>query len=233
MTVAGKPDVSRAARPAGVTRPGRPGRPSRAAAAQRRAGAGMTAPFLALFAVFFVAPLVYSIWLSLNGRRHRPVRRPAQLPLGHQQRRVLGRRAADDLLRGHPGDRDDRASHRAGPVPGQRVLQRPEVLRAGVLPALCRARRDRRDHVGLPARTRPQRRAEHPARARPGQRPDQSAGLPAGAVRDHADRHLGVRRVQHDDPADQPDQRAHGRSSRRPGSTAARNWRSRCGSSSR
>jgi multiple sugar transport system permease protein len=42
--------------------PGRP-RPPRA---QRRAAAGLTAPFLALFAVFFVAPLIYSVVLSLK-----------------------------------------------------------------------------------------------------------------------------------------------------------------------
>ncbi len=59
--------------PGGPARPGGPpeavahaAKPSQAAAAQRRAGAGMTAPFLVLFAVFFVAPLVYSIWLSLK-----------------------------------------------------------------------------------------------------------------------------------------------------------------------
>jgi multiple sugar transport system permease protein len=44
------------------TRPGRP-RPDRV---QRRAAVGMTAPFLALFAVFFVAPLIYSLVLSLK-----------------------------------------------------------------------------------------------------------------------------------------------------------------------
>lgn len=67
--VAGQPDVSRAARPAREARPGRGSRsdrPGRAAAAQRHAGAGMTVPFLALFAVFFVAPLVYSVVLSLK-----------------------------------------------------------------------------------------------------------------------------------------------------------------------
>jgi len=65
VTVAGKPDVSRAARPVREARPGRPGRAA-AGRAQRRAGAGMTVPFLALFAVFFVAPLVYSVVLSLK-----------------------------------------------------------------------------------------------------------------------------------------------------------------------
>ena len=33
---------------------------------QGRAGLGMTAPFLAVFAMFFVAPLVYSVFLSLR-----------------------------------------------------------------------------------------------------------------------------------------------------------------------
>ena len=114
-----------------------------------------------------------------EGRRHRPVRRAAQLPHGHQQRRVLERRAAHALLRRHPGHRHDRAGHRAGPVPGQPVLPGPEVLRSGLLPALRRARGDRGDHVGVPARTRPQQRAQHPPRARPGRGADRSAGLPA------------------------------------------------------
>jgi multiple sugar transport system permease protein len=48
-----------------ATRRPRSGRP-RPPAAQRRAAAGMTAPFLALFAVFFVAPLIYSLVLSLK-----------------------------------------------------------------------------------------------------------------------------------------------------------------------
>ena len=48
-----------------ATRRSRSGRP-RPPAAQRRAAAGMTAPFLALFAVFFVAPLIYSLVLSLK-----------------------------------------------------------------------------------------------------------------------------------------------------------------------
>jgi multiple sugar transport system permease protein len=48
-----------------ATRRTRSGRP-RPPAAQRRAAAGMTAPFLALFAVFFVAPLIYSLVLSLK-----------------------------------------------------------------------------------------------------------------------------------------------------------------------
>jgi multiple sugar transport system permease protein len=37
-----------------------------AAAAQRRAAAGMTVPFLVLFAVFFAGPLIYSVVLSLR-----------------------------------------------------------------------------------------------------------------------------------------------------------------------
>jgi multiple sugar transport system permease protein len=48
-----------------ATRRSRPGRP-RPSGAQRRAAAGMAAPFLALFAVFFVAPLIYSLVLSLK-----------------------------------------------------------------------------------------------------------------------------------------------------------------------
>jgi multiple sugar transport system permease protein len=46
----------------GRTGPGRPRPP----AGQRRAAAGMTAPFLILFAVFFVGPLIYSLVLSLK-----------------------------------------------------------------------------------------------------------------------------------------------------------------------
>jgi len=38
----------------------------RAPRAQRQAGTGMVAPFLALFAVFFVGPLIYSLVLSLR-----------------------------------------------------------------------------------------------------------------------------------------------------------------------
>ena len=40
--------------------------PARPPRAQRRAAAGMTAPFLVLFAVFFVGPLIYSLVLSLK-----------------------------------------------------------------------------------------------------------------------------------------------------------------------
>ena len=52
--------------------PGRTGGPPRRDAtdrtrrAQQRAAAGMVAPFLILFAVFFIAPLVYSVVLSLR-----------------------------------------------------------------------------------------------------------------------------------------------------------------------
>jgi multiple sugar transport system permease protein len=51
----------------GTLAPRRPPRPQRQLRAkQGRAGLGMTAPFLALFAMFFVAPLIYSIVLSLR-----------------------------------------------------------------------------------------------------------------------------------------------------------------------
>jgi multiple sugar transport system permease protein len=48
-----------------ATRRTRSGRP-RPPAAQRRAAVSLTAPFLVLFAVFFVAPLIYSLVLSLK-----------------------------------------------------------------------------------------------------------------------------------------------------------------------
>lgn len=51
----------------GTLAPRRPPRPQRQLRVkQGRAGLGMTAPFLALFAMFFVAPLIYSIVLSLR-----------------------------------------------------------------------------------------------------------------------------------------------------------------------
>ncbi len=62
MTVTRKPDTSRLARPVREARPGQ----AAAGRAQRRAGIGMTLPFLVLFAAFFVAPLIYSIVLSLR-----------------------------------------------------------------------------------------------------------------------------------------------------------------------
>ncbi len=67
----------------------------------------MTAPFLALFAVFFVAPLIYSVVLSLKAGgtgqfagllNYRFVLSDSQYWGGVRRR----------LLRGHPGDRDDR-----------------------------------------------------------------------------------------------------------------------------
>jgi multiple sugar transport system permease protein len=62
MTATLRQGAGRAGDAARRTSPGRP-RPPRA---QRRAAAGMTAPFLVLFAVFFVGPLIYSLVLSLK-----------------------------------------------------------------------------------------------------------------------------------------------------------------------
>ena len=62
MTATLRAGAGRAGDAARRTSPGRP-RPPRA---QRRAAAGMTAPFLVLFAVFFVGPLIYSLVLSLK-----------------------------------------------------------------------------------------------------------------------------------------------------------------------
>jgi multiple sugar transport system permease protein len=62
VLVAGQAGTTPAGRP--VRRP-RPGAPA-ALRAQRRAGTGMTVPFLVLFAVFFVGPIIYSLVLSLR-----------------------------------------------------------------------------------------------------------------------------------------------------------------------
>jgi multiple sugar transport system permease protein len=62
VLVAGTPDTSRAGQRAPRARPGRATAPR----AQRRAGVGMTVPFLVLFAVFFVGPIIYSLFLSLH-----------------------------------------------------------------------------------------------------------------------------------------------------------------------
>jgi multiple sugar transport system permease protein len=62
MTATLRQGAGRAGDAARRTSPGRP-RPPRA---QRRAAASMTAPFLVLFAVFFVGPLIYSLVLSLK-----------------------------------------------------------------------------------------------------------------------------------------------------------------------
>jgi multiple sugar transport system permease protein len=55
----------RAGRAGGEARRAGPGR-SRPSRAQRHAASGMVVPFIALFAVFFVAPLIYSVVLSLR-----------------------------------------------------------------------------------------------------------------------------------------------------------------------
>jgi multiple sugar transport system permease protein len=52
--------------PAALAPGGRGRRQARLRVTQGRAGLGMTAPFLAVFAMFFVAPLVYSVFLSLR-----------------------------------------------------------------------------------------------------------------------------------------------------------------------
>jgi multiple sugar transport system permease protein len=60
--------ATREQRAGGTGGPARPAGPgaSRLPRAQQRAAVGMVTPFLALFAVFFVAPLVYSVVLSLR-----------------------------------------------------------------------------------------------------------------------------------------------------------------------
>ena len=90
----------------------------------------MTGPYLAVFAMFFVAPLVYSVVLSLRSPPYERIYRAAQLPHRLLQRGVLERGGPHGLLRRHTGERHDRPGDNPGPVPRQPLLPGKKVLRA-------------------------------------------------------------------------------------------------------
>ena len=125
--------------------------------AQGRSGLTMTSPFLALFAVFFAGPLVYSVVLSLRS------------PLTGAYSGLLNYRTvisdgefwsdgrANGLLRRGPGNGHDLPGDRLGPFAGRPVLPGEEGFRPHLLPPLRSPRRDSCHHVGLPLGARPRR----------------------------------------------------------------------------
>ena len=204
MLVTTRQRAGRAGKTSDQARAGRIGAPR----AQRQAGTGMVAPFLALFAVFFVGPLIYSLVLSLRAGgtgafagllNFRAVIANSQYWGGVQRMCYFGVIQVSvmiglALILALYLD----STYCVGRKFFALVYFLPYAV-PGVIAAIMWAFLLEPDLDGA---------LKVPHAAGPDQRPGQPARLPVRALRDHADRHVGVRRVQHDDPADQPDQRA-------------------------